>query len=221
MQSMYRGSYAPGAEAFNPAMSMYGGMAMPYGVSRTMCDGCATIESRHSQYYNKQQPNMYWPPPNMNYAQQQAMMAAQMAYQSSMYMAMSAAGSQVGTPDNDSPQQQQQHSRPSPGSQQPQNPYMMPPNPYSSMYGGYAPSMAGGFGGMPPMMPPGFPGYPQYPMSPGSVASGGGGGSQGPWPPASAPLSGGGHTNGSGPSSHPPHPLRQSMSHDKLSEQRK
>jgi len=95
---------------------------------------------------------MYWPTPPMNpYAQQQAMMAAQMAYQSSMYMAMSAAGSQVGTPDvGGNP----------PGGNgfdgRSMSPMMSPPgmggaagaNPYMSMYGGYAPSLPGGGGGM-------------------------------------------------------------------------
>jgi CCR4-NOT transcriptional complex subunit CAF120 len=102
------------------------------------------------------------------YAQQQAMMAAQMAYQSSMYMAMSQAGSQVGTPDGNMA---------SPGAFDGRASPMMTPNPYMSMYGGYAPSMAGFSGGMPGMMGPGSP--LAYPPT-GSVM----GGNQAPSPSA-------------------------------------
>lgn len=98
----------------------------------------------------QQTPSMYWPAPPMNpYAQQQAMMAAQMAYQNSMYMAMSAAGSQVGTPDVSG--------NPNMGngfdarSASPMMPMPGGGNPYMSMYGGYAPSMPGQGFGMPGM----------------------------------------------------------------------
>ena len=99
---------------------------------------------------------MYWPAPPMNpYAQQQAMMAAQMAYQNSMYMAMSAAGSQVGTPDLGPPNGGGQLGNGFDA--RPASPMMpgMPGagNPYMSMYGGYAPSMPGF--GMQGMMSPG------------------------------------------------------------------
>lgn len=115
---------------------------------------------------------MYWPAPPLNpYAQQQAMMAAQMAYQNSMYMAMSAAGSQVGTPDLGGPPTMGRG-----GFDARSTSPMLPggANPYMSMYGGYAPSMPGF--GMQGML---SPGAGMYSMS-GSVMGGGPGGAQTP-----------------------------------------
>jgi CCR4-NOT transcriptional complex subunit CAF120 len=128
----------------------------------------------------QQTPGMYWPAPPMNpYAQQQAMMAAQMAYQNSIYMAMSAAGSQVGTPNLDvGPPTNNNFDARSASPMMPMAPMSMPMsgagNPYMSMYGGYAPSMPGqGFGmqGMGMLSPGAGGGGGMYPM-PGSVMGG-------------------------------------------------